>query len=296
MKNLNKLRKGGISQNQLIFLILLTTFIGIGIYYYFEIQSGRTDKPPVTTSGPFSCPVEEAIREATKKTNNLVYAGIPNAGKISLTILRNIGFYSGYSEEKRNPLWVAYKIDSSGRNYELKRPSGFKPDQRTFSRINPKDYKSSGYDRGHLAPNSAISSEYGKEAQLETFLMSNIVPQKPDLNRKVWQRLERLESEFAVNLETVWVFTGPIFDQHIQLIKNRIEVPDAFYKIIIDEQQGNIRTLAFLIPQSVSGRERLMTFITSIDEIEKLSGLDFLSPLSDENEDKLEAAVANSLW
>jgi endonuclease G len=167
---------------------------------------------------------------------------------------------------------------------------------RTFSRISPNDYKASGYDRGHLAPNSAISSQYGREAQLETFLMSNIVPQSPDLNRKVWQRLEKMENDYAQNLETVWIITGPIFDPHIQHIKNQVEVPDALFKILFDEQKGTVRTLAFIIPQTVQGNEPLDRFLTSIDEIEKLTGLDFLAPLSDENEDKLEAAVANRLW
>jgi endonuclease G len=147
-----------------------------------------------------------------------------------------------------------------------------------------------------MAPNSAISSQYGRQAQLETFLMTNICPQSPDLNRKIWQKLEKLETEYAQNFETVWVITGPVFDEHIQQLKNGIEIPDAFFKILFDEQQGNLRTLAFLIPQTVTGKEPIEKFITSIDEIERLSGLDFLAPLSDKNEDQLEAAVANSLW
>jgi endonuclease G len=288
------MRRGGIGPNQLILLILLVTAIGIGIYYYLEYRKGAPDKPPVT--GPFACPVEPALREATQKSNGLVYGGKPESGKISLTVLNNIGYYSGYSEEKRNPLWVAYKIDASSKNYNLKRPRGFKTDVRTFSRIDPDDYKSSGYDRGHMAPNSAISSQYGRQAQLETFLMTNICPQSPDLNRKIWQKLEKLETEYAQNFETVWVITGPVFDEHIQQLKNGIEIPDAFFKILFDEQQGNLRTLAFLIPQTVTGKEPIEKFITSIDEIERLSGLDFLAPLSDKNEDQLEAAVANSLW
>ncbi|GAB4267602.1 MAG: DNA/RNA non-specific endonuclease [Candidatus Rifleibacteriota bacterium] len=289
-------RQGKIGQNQLILLILLVTAIGLAIYYVPKWMKSRSGQPPAGSAGPFECPIEPELAEATKQYRGLVYGGAPKSGKLSLTILRNIGYYSAYSEEKRCPLWVAYRLDGHKKNYNLKRPDKFKVDMRTSSRITPNDYKSSGYDRGHMAPNSAIMAEYGKEAQLETFLMSNICPQSPELNRKVWQKLERLESEYADNLETVWVITGPVFDEHIQTIKNRIEVPDAFFKILFDEQQGNIRYLAFLIPQTVKGNERLDQFITSIDEIEKLTGLDFLAPLSDENEERLESTVPNRMW
>lgn len=284
----------GISQNLLIGLILLITFVGIGIYYYHQYRQKHPVGPIVT--GPYACPVEPALREATLNAGNHAYGGIPGSGKTQLTVLRNIGYYSGYCDKRKNPLWVAYKVDGNSKNYNLKRPGGFKTDLRTFARVNPDDYKSSGYDRGHLAPNSAIASQYGRDAQIETFLMSNIVPQSPELNRKVWQKLEKLESDYAQNLETVWVFTGPIFDQHIQHIKNQVEVPDALFKILFDEQKGSLRTLAFIIPQTVDGREPMEKFLTSIDEIEKLTGLDFLAPLSDEHEDKIEAATANKLW
>ncbi|MFZ5950057.1 MAG: DNA/RNA non-specific endonuclease [Candidatus Rifleibacteriota bacterium] len=287
-------KPGRINPNYLILAILLITFLGIGIYYYQQYRQKNPVQPPVT--GPFACPVEPALAEATRNTGNHVYGGIPSSTKAQVAVLKNLGYYSGYCDKKRNPLWVAYKIDGDKLVHNLKRPGGFKVDLRTSSRINPNDYKASGYDRGHLAPNSAIASQYGKDAQLETFLMSNIVPQSPELNRKIWQKLEKLELEYAQNLETVWVITGPVFDDHLQYIKNQVEVPDALFKILFDEQKGTVRTMAFLVPQSVSGQDRIDKFLTSIDEIEKLTGLDFLAPLSDQNEDRLEAGTANRLW
>ncbi len=287
-------KQGRINPNYLILAMLLTTFIGIGIYYYQLHRQQTPVQLPVT--GPFACPVEPMLAEATRNTGNHVYGGIPVFTKVRLEILKNLGYYSGYCEKKRNPLWVGYKIDGDKLVHSLKRPGGFKVDPRTSSRISPNDYKASGYDRGHLAPNSAIASQYGKDAQLETFLMSNIVPQSPDLNRKIWQKLEKLELEYAKNFETIWVITGPVFDEHLQYIKNQVEVPDALFKILFDEQKGTVRAMAFLVPQSVTGQDRIDKFLTSIDEIEKLTGLDFLAPLSDQNEDRLEANTANRLW
>lgn len=289
-----KQKRGALGPTHLIAIILLLTAIGIGVYYFQQSRgTGKPDKP----LKPLSFPVEPALTEETRKTNNIVYGGIPKPPeKTPLLLLRNIAYYSGYCDNRRNPLWVGYRLDEKETGQKLKRPKGFKTDMRTLSRVGQKDFVKSGYDRGHMAPNSAIALRYGLDAQLETFLLSNIVAQSPDLNRKVWQRLEQLEDEYANRLETVWVITGPIFDEHIQTIANNIEVPDAFYKIIFDEERGEMRTLAFIFPQTVTGKEPIEHFLTSIDEIEKLTGLDFLWALSDEVENRLEAQAPAKLW
>ncbi len=291
-------RQGGLGPTQLIAIILTVTFIGIAVYYYLEHRKGGTvepKRPPAIPSGFF--PVDKALREATKGTGNVVYGGNPiTASNTRLVLLKNIAYHAGYSEERRNPIWVAYRLDTDQPGEKFKRPKGFKPDLRTSSRIEPKDFVKSGYDRGHMAPNAAIADRYGLDAQHETFLMSNIVPQNPVLNRQIWQRLERLEDDYSNNLENVWVITGPVFDGHIQTINNEIEVPDAFFKIIFDEEKDNLRALAFLIQQDVTGKEPLDSFLTSIDEIEKLTGLDFIAPLGDESEAPLEAGTPGRLW
>jgi endonuclease G len=151
-----------------------------------------------------------------------------------------------------------------------------------------------------MAPNYAISRLYGKSAQLETFDMTNITPQKPNLNRKLWQRLEKAEvSEFTKYFDKVWVFTGPIFDEKKETLKNSkfVEVPDAFFKIYIGlKAKQEAKTLAFIMPQSVKGNESFMKFVTTIDEVEKQTGLDFLTKIEDTLEDKLEATQDTKVW
>ncbi len=284
---------GKIGPHHLIALILLITAIGIGIYYYQQHQKPADPRP----TAPHLFPLEPAVIRETQNNDNLVYGGLPKAAsQTSILVLRNIGYFAGYCDDRRNPLWVAYRLDAKEIGHKLKRPSSFKTDMRTLSRVDQKAFSKSGYDRGHMAPNSGIALRYGVEAQLQTFLMSNIVPQTPDLNRRVWARLEKLEDEYANRYGSIWVITGPIFDDHIQLIDNRIEIPDAFYKIIFDEQDNNIRALAFIVPQTVTGKERFEQFLTSINEIERLTGLDFLWPLSPEVQQRLESEVANKLW
>jgi endonuclease G len=96
----------------------------------------------------------------------------------------------------------------------------------------------------------------------------------------------------------VYVVTGPIYDEYRETLssRSRVEIPDAFYKILVDAEPGSIRLLPFIIPQTVSGKEPLVEFLTSVDEIEQATGLDFFWALSDSQENRLEADKPSSLW
>ena len=127
--------------------------------------------------------------------------------------------------------------------------------------------------------------------------MSNIVPQKPDLNRRIWRLLEeRVAKEYSMNFEEVWIITGPVYDDHREELKSGVEIPDAFFKIIVDEQSGQPRVLAFVIDQDVSGSERFSQFLTSVDFIEGKTGMDFLAELEDELEGEIEGRKAGTVW
>ncbi len=245
----------------------------------------------------------------------LLYQGAPQArdGKNIDTwfrILRNHGFILGYSDLRGNPLWVEYALTDGAENTpSLKRPGHFETDWRSINRVSHESYRQarsersrhSSYDRGHMAPNYAMSHLYGKEGQADSFLMTNISPQKAKLNQQVWQRLEEAEiKHFAKLFGKLWVLTGPVFTGTVERLPSdwRVEVPDAFYKIYITEAAPGKPSiaLAFLMPQSVSGKEPLAQFVTSIDNIEAKTGLDFFAQMDDRIEAALEAAVLPQPW
>ena len=235
----------------------------------------------------------------------MVYMGIPSSNSTNLNtftrIFRNSNFMVGYSDYRGNPLWTTYQLSEIPSNSKrLKRPSSFNSDWRNITNIEHKDYTNSGYDRGHMAPNYAISRLYGRDAQLSTFLMTNISPQKPNLNRKIWQRLEEVEVKyFTKKFKKVWVTVGPIFDSDITKLSssNFVEIPDAFYKIFVginDNQEPKM--LAVIIPQKVKGYEPFSKFVVSVDKVEELTGFDFFSELNDDLESKLESSKDMKPW
>jgi len=228
------------------------------------------------------------------------YAGQPRTASGfsgAIRILKKNGFAVGYCEERKNPAWVCYKVFMSERRDTPERPSRFDTDDRTRARVTHDDYTGSGYDRGHMAPNYAIAICYGEEGQHDTFQMSNIIPQTPNLNRRVWKHLEQeVAKDYVEKYGEIWVITGPIYDDAIEMLDSGVQIPDACYKILIDEDDDELRVLAFIMGQDVSGRESLNSFLVSVDEIEDWTGLDFLSDLPDELEDEIERRAERRIW
>lgn len=215
-------------------------------------------------------------------------------------VLRNDGYLVGWSDVRVGALWVSYQLHAVEDSRIGGRP-GFKTDWRTLWPITTDSYFKSGYDRGHLAPNYAIAAVHGREAQVKTFLMSNMLPQTPELNRQLWQRLEEsVMDHFAPRFERLQVISGPVYPEHfMDNVFNRVglvEVPSAFYKIIVAPDAQNPRALAFIMPQDVKGNEPLDDYAVSIDEVEARTGLNFFPDLSPAMEEALESQLRVKGW
>lgn len=235
--------------------------------------------------------------------DQLSWMGVPAWQRLTPTsfhrVLRNDGYLLGWSDVRVNALWVSYLLQAVEDPYAGPRPS-FRRDWRTLWPVGTDSYFGSGYDRGHLAPNYAIAAVHGLEAQEQTFLMSNMAPQRPDLNRRLWQRLEEVVMDhFVPRFGIIQVITGPVFpERFLDNVTRRVglvEVPEAFYKILVVPGEEP-RALAFLMPQEVSGDEPLDDFLVSIDAIEARTGLDFFPGLSVEAAGALEADLDTAGW
>ncbi|NYS59535.1 DNA/RNA non-specific endonuclease [Vreelandella salicampi] len=232
------------------------------------------------------------------------WAGVPSWESLTLTsfhrVFRNEGYLVGWSDVRAGALWVSYQVEAV-ENASIGSRPGFKADWRTLWPISTDSYAGSGYDRGHLAPNYAIAAVHGRDAQVDTFFMSNMSPQRPNLNRQLWQRLEEaVMDHFATRYERLQVVTGPIYPENfMDNAFNRvgfIEVPEAFYKIIVAPHPETPRALAFIMPQNVRGNEPLDDYLVSIDEVEARTGLDFFPELSASLESTLEEKIRTQGW
>jgi len=225
-------------------------------------------------------------------------------GSDTLTLLENSGWKIGYDEDRRNPAWVAYTVPGEVRFPDHKRLA-FSVDQRTSARVSPADYTNTGFSRGHMAPSFAMYTRHGADVQREAYRMSNICPQKQELNGGIWNDLEEYEGgqraddpSWARRYGWVLVLTGPIYAETPQFLPGqaKIEIPDEFFKIVLRIELDRPIVLAFRFPHEEAERRSLEAYLVSVDEIERLTGLDFFSALADEIENALEGTAATLLW
>ena len=157
------------------------------------------------------------------------------------------------------------------------------------------DYYNSGYDRGHLCP--AGDNKWNQKAMDECFLMTNMCPQTHALNAGIWNSIEQQCRTWAKKYGRVYIVCGPIFlnKQHRKLGKNKVVVPDAFFKVILRTGK-NPQAIGFICRnQGATGLQK-KDFVNSVDEVERITGYDFFSKLPDNIEKKIEAKADINRW
>lgn len=208
----------------------------------------------------------------------------------------NHNYYTlSYNEEHEQAEWVAYEIKSRMFfNNDLKRPYFIKDPKVKTGSANWRNYKNSGYDKGHLCP--AGDMKFSKQAYIQTFYTSNISPQKSDFNAGIWNRLEQKVRYWADKYEGLYIVTGGILDANLKTIgEEDVSVPDYFYKVLLDVYNNKPRMIAFLIPHKNSDRP-LYEFVVSVDELEELTGIDFFHHLPDDIENRIEKNTDYKSW
>ena len=204
------------------------------------------------------------------------------------------GYAVGYNYDTKNADWVAYHITAESVNITNKRSNSFKEDTEMpdYARSTLADYKGSGYDRGHLAPSATM--DFTRESMKQSFLMSNMSPQLPGFNRVGWRVLEEHVRALANEYNELYVVTGPIYQGNEGTIGNGVVIPSAFYKVILDPSFDE--AIAFIVPHRDVSSSELANFITTIDEVERQTGLDFFAQTPDSIEDNMESVKWEEMW
>ena len=264
------------SRNRNIYTVLLLTCI-IGFWAFENFYTPNT----------YSAPDEEGL-----KIDIPAYF-MPNS--TTGIIVEHDHFKLSYSEPHEQAEWVAYVLMHNHLTYDdRKRPYFIEdPKVRTKS-ADWRNYKGSGYDRGHLCP--AGDRRFSKWAYNETFYTSNISPQDNDFNAGIWNHLEQQVRRWVKKHETLFVVTGGVLENGLDEIgEEDVDVPRYFYKIIAKGNKKKLDVIAFLLPAEESAKP-LQRFIVSVDEIEKMTGIDFFHSFSDELEEKMERKINTNDW
>ncbi|MCD8030067.1 MAG: DNA/RNA non-specific endonuclease [Bacteroides sp.] len=210
-------------------------------------------------------------------------------------VIRHTGFTVSYNEHWRLPNWVGYELTREKTGGKAKRQSRFlkDPHVKGICAIHG-DYTKSGYDRGHMA--AAADMAWSEQAMKESFYLSNVCPQHPDLNRRKWKELEDKVRDWAVADSAIVIVCGPVVADRCETIgKNTVSVPYQFFKVILSPYTDPPRAIGFLFDNQRATGD-LINYAVTVDSVERVTGLNFFSTLPDEIEELVETMLDPTAW
>ncbi|MBN2892915.1 MAG: DNA/RNA non-specific endonuclease [Bacteroidales bacterium] len=214
-----------------------------------------------------------------------------------------------YSEKHEQAKWVAHIISTDVMNGRFGRTNDFRPDsliptgsseeEDYFTKFLKPDstfeYDGFGFDRGHLAPSADF--RWSLDALSESYLYSNMSPQRPQFNRGKWADLEDMLRAYVFEKQSsIFVVTGPVLNDSLDVIKrskNQVSIPKYFFKIAYDEK--NKTGIAFLMPNEELTYP-IEYYAKTIDEVEEFTGIDFFPALDDKTENIIESDKNIDWW
>lgn len=263
---------------RIFFFIFILLFISVVYYFFFQNKRKNNNIEIVQ---------KEKILDSTLNTKRkYVDYLFPAFNKNQ--VVNHTKYTFSYSEKDEQAEWVAYKLFKNSVNNSIKRKDNFREDLNVKTGSSTlKDYKNSGYDRGHLAP--AKSMSFNDITMSESFYMSNMSPQKPSFNRGVWKKLEEEVRSWIPLSDSLYVVTGPVLKNPLERIgENHVTVPRYYYKSILRFKNKELFGIGFLLKNEKSNNS-ITSFTVSIDSIEKLTGLDFFHQLDITTQNQVES-------
>lgn len=214
---------------------------------------------------------------------------------VSERILHRRTFTVSFNASRNVPNWVAWKLTPEKLVERESRSNKFLPDPdlSESQAVTTQDYSGSGWDRGHMCP--AADNRWHWRAMQESFYMTNICPQHHELNRGDWRELEEACRRWAEETGSIYICCGPIFysrGPHRAIGReHRIDVPDAFFKVVLCSASQPPHGIGFLY-KNTAGNHPLDSYVNTIDQVERITGIDFFPALPDEIENKVESVAA----
>ncbi|WP_302697771.1 DNA/RNA non-specific endonuclease [Xylanibacter rarus] len=211
-------------------------------------------------------------------------------------ILKRTGYVASYNKTTLLPNWVAWHLTAERTEGSAKRSGvDFAEDTEVPEpRATDWDYYNSGYDRGHMCP--AADNKWSKKAMEESFLFTNMCPQNGNLNRGDWNEMEMACRKWAKKYGDLYIVCGPILykGKHKTIGKNKVVVPEAFFKVVL-RTGDNPQAIGFIY-KNTSGNRPKDSYVNTVDEVERITGIDFFPSLPDDVEKNVEATADIANW
>ena len=211
----------------------------------------------------------------------------------SSQIIHHTGYTVSYNVDTKIANWVAWTLTPERFEDVVSRTDKFLPDPEVADPVTTDDYRNSGYDRGHMCP--AADNKWDKQAMRESFYMTNVCPQNHNLNQGDWKELEDACRDWTMECGRLYVVAGPILYKgaHMRIGDSRVVVPEAFFKVVLSPDP--LKAIGFVY-KNRPGNRPLDAYVNSVDEVERITGMDFFPGLPDSVEAVAEAAYDLDEW
>ena len=212
-------------------------------------------------------------------------------------VITRTAYITSYNKTNRTPNWVAWHLTKAHTYGDVQRTAEVFTEDNAVPepRATDQDYYNSRFDRGHMCP--AGDNKWSAVAMRQTFLFTNICPQNHGLNKYEWNDVEMMCRSWARKYGAIEVVCGPVYYTNRQpryIGSNKVRVPDAFFKVVLC-RQGKPKAIGFVYANE-GRKQKMEDAVRTVDEVEQLTGIDFFPALSDDIEQKAEAAANLNDW
>ena len=219
-------------------------------------------------------------------------APLTNASEI---IIKKKAYIVSYNPNTKIPNWVAWHLTDLHTDGPVGRSNAFFADYAVPSpRATIEDYKGSGWSRGHMCP--AGDNKWDSVAMAESFSLINVCPQNASLNSGLWNSIETDCRNWAKRFQDIYIVCGPVFyrQDHEVIGANKVYVPEAFFKVVLC-LNGTPKGIGFVVKNTAGTKKRDLYF-NSIDQVERITGIDFFPSLPDDIEVEIESKLDLDQW
>lgn len=221
-------------------------------------------------------------------------AGTPNA-RFPMIALIQPSYINMFNERSKQSSCIVFRLDNL-------QPDNAKLDESIlidarFPRLNAPSMTLGDWRPYPIAPPTALIRQHGERGLKDAQLATNHAPTSEAYHIGVWSKAMReLTERYPKRFDEVWIYLGPIYSENSSKLSSGIAVPDGFYAIAFDlTDEGGLRALALNIPTDGESNN-LNDYITSIEKIEKLTGLQFLPDLDYGLRDTIGRYISPSVW